>query len=148
VETRSGFTLIELLIVATIMGALAALAIPNFQRAAERARRVKAIGDITVIQQACQEYFLTNSIYPTSLAQVDWGGFVDPWGNPYRYLRVQGASPGQLRKDRFLVPINSDFDLYSSGPDGRSVAPLTAAASRDDIVRANDGGFVGVAQDF
>jgi general secretion pathway protein G len=109
---------------------------------------VKAIGDITVIGQACQEYFLTNSSYPTSLAQVGWGGFEDPWGRPYSYLRVQGASVGQLRKDRFLVPINSDFDLYSVGPDGQSLPPLNAARSRDDIVRANDGGFVGIAQEY
>jgi len=125
-EARSGFTLIELLIVAVILGALAALAIPNFQRVVERARVVKAIGDMTVIQQACQEYFLTNSSYPSSLAAVSWDGLLDPWGNPYRYLRVQGASIGQLRKDKFLVPVNSDFDLYSMGPDGASLPPLVA----------------------
>ena len=145
---QAGFTLIELLIVAVILGALAALAIPNFQRAVERARVVKAIGDITVIQQACQEYFLENSSYPTSLTQVGWDGLADPWGRPYEYLRVEGASVGALRKDRFLVPINSDFDLYSMGPDGASNPPLNAARSRDDIVRANDGGFVGIAEEF
>jgi general secretion pathway protein G len=55
---------------------------------------------------------------------------------------------GQARKDRFLVPINTDYDLYSMGPDGRSVAPLTANASRDDIIRASDGTFIGRACDF
>lgn len=54
----------------------------------------------------------------------------------------------QPRKDRFLVPINSDYDLYSMGADGRSVAPLTASMSRDDIIRANDGAFVGLAEDY
>ncbi len=34
------------------------------------------------------------------------------------------------------------------GPDGKSVAPLTAKASRDDIVRANDGKFIGEASDY
>jgi general secretion pathway protein G len=34
------------------------------------------------------------------------------------------------------------------GADGASVGPLTAAPSRDDIVRANDGGFVGLASEF
>jgi len=46
------------------------------------------------------------------------------------------------------VPINSDFDLWSMGPDGKSVPPLTAKASRDDIVRANDGTFYGWASDY
>jgi general secretion pathway protein G len=55
---------------------------------------------------------------------------------------------GQARKDRFLVPINSDFDLYSMGKDGRSVGPLTAQQSHDDIIRANDGGYYGLASNF
>jgi general secretion pathway protein G len=31
------------------------------------------------------------------------------------------------------------------GPDGQSEPPLTAAESKDDIIRANDGGYVGPA---
>ncbi len=46
------------------------------------------------------------------------------------------------------MPINSDFDLYSMGPDGRSVSPLTSSLSRDDIVRANNGRFVGTAASY
>jgi general secretion pathway protein G len=55
---------------------------------------------------------------------------------------------GQVRKDRNLVPINSRYDLYSMGADGRSVPPLTAQESRDDIIRANDGGYVGLAAGY
>lgn len=147
-DSRGGFTLIEMLIVAAIIGALAALAIPNYQRAVERARITRAIGDITVIGQAAQEYELDNSMYPPDLAAVGWAGARDPWGQPYQYLRVQGASVGQLRKDGFLVPINSDFDLYSIGPNGTTQPPLNTPASRDDIVRANNGGFVGLAAEY
>lgn len=55
---------------------------------------------------------------------------------------------GGARKDRFLVPINSDFDLYSMGKDGQSVGPLTAQKSHDDVIRANDGEFYGLAANF
>ena len=55
---------------------------------------------------------------------------------------------GQLRKDKNLVPINTDYDLYSKGPDGKSVTPLTANSSRDDIIRANNGAYVGEAEDY
>jgi general secretion pathway protein G len=34
------------------------------------------------------------------------------------------------------------------GPDGKSQKPFTAKASRDDIVRANDGGFFGSVSDY
>jgi general secretion pathway protein G len=54
----------------------------------------------------------------------------------------------KLRKDRFLVPLNTDFDLYSMGQDEDSKAPLTAEASHDDIIRANNGGFVGLAHKY
>ena len=56
--------------------------------------------------------------------------------------------PSQPRKDRFLHPINSDYDLYSMGKDGESMEPLTAQKSHDDVIRANDGSFVGLAVEF
>ncbi len=59
-----------------------------------------------------------------------------------------GGPPSQPRKDRFLHPINSDYDLYSMGKDGESVEPLTAQKSHDDVIRANDGSFVGLAVEF
>ena len=46
------------------------------------------------------------------------------------------------------APYRRQYDLYSVGPDGESVPPLTAKHSRDDIVMANDGGFIGVASDY
>jgi general secretion pathway protein G len=55
---------------------------------------------------------------------------------------------GKARKDRFLVPLNTDYDLYSDGPDGKTASPITAAPSQDDIIRASDGSYVGVAADF
>ena len=47
--------------------------------------------------------------------------------------------------DRFLAPINSTYDPYSMGEDGQTVPALTANSSKDGIVRANDGGFIGLA---
>jgi general secretion pathway protein G len=53
-----------------------------------------------------------------------------------------------MRKDRNLVPINSEFDLYSKGKDGDSRPPLPAKPSRDDVLIARDGAYVGLAKDF
>jgi general secretion pathway protein G len=52
------------------------------------------------------------------------------------------------RKDGFLVPINSDFDLYSMGPDRESKPTLSNPVSRDDIIRGADGAFYGLAEKF
>ena len=46
------------------------------------------------------------------------------------------------------MPVNSDFDLYSMGADGESSAPFTAKNSHDDVVRANNGAFIGLAEDY
>lgn len=70
---------------------------------------------------------------------------LDPWGSPYQYLKLLLKSKGKVCKDHNLVPSNSDYDLYSLGKDKQSVSPLTAKASNDDIIRANNGDFVGLA---
>jgi len=87
---------------------------------------------------------------PDDPATINFGNLLpltDPWGNPYRYLRLYNrpANQNNARKDHNLHPINSDFDLYSMGPDGQSNKPLQSQKSRDDIIRANDGAFVGKA---
>jgi len=66
-------------------------------------------------------------------------------------LSFAAAGPGwkgKARKDKFLVPLNSTYDLYSKGKDGQSKLPLTAKASKDDIIRASDGAFIGLASEF
>jgi len=54
----------------------------------------------------------------------------------------------KARKDGKLNPINSDFDLYSIGEDGKTTTPLRAPQSRDDVIRARDGAFLGLAAEF
>ena len=52
------------------------------------------------------------------------------------------------RKDRFGVVLNTDFDLYSRGKDRKSTDSISTPDSHDDILRANDGAFVGLASNF
>jgi general secretion pathway protein G len=142
-----GFTLIELLLAVAIAGVLASIAVPAVQAAIERARVARAIGDI----RALQTDITARDSLPGSLADLGRGAMLDPWGRPYVYLRIAGGSRramGQARKDRFLVPLNSDFDLYSVGPDGDSQPPITARPSQDDVLRANNGGFIGRASRY
>jgi general secretion pathway protein G len=144
---RRGFTLIELLSVMAIVGVLSALALPKYHDMAERAQVAKAIGDLRAIAIDVSGL----DTLPPSLAAISRGGMLDPWGNQYVYFpfpTTKKGHPAGARKDRFLVPINSAFDLYSMGKDGRSVAPLTAAHSRDDVIMANDGGFFGLARNY
>jgi general secretion pathway protein G len=132
-----------------IVMTIAAIAIPNLTAALDAARTAKAVGDIHTIGDQIQAFDLLNGRFPDSLADVGFGSFLDPWRNPYQYLNFADVNgKGKMRKDRFLVPINTNFDLYSMGKDGDSVPPLTAKASHDDIIWANDGSYVGLASDF
>jgi general secretion pathway protein G len=150
-SASAGFTLVELMAVVGIIAALAALAIPIYSDFLEKARRAVAISDIRLIAGAIEQHFDSDTGYPRSLADLGSGvPAADPWGNPYVYLPINilpAPNRGELRKDKNLVPLNSDYDLYSMGRDGRSQKPLTAAASRDDIVRAGNGSFIGIAKD-
>ena len=143
-----GFTLLEILFALAITAILAALAIPAFRGYQEKARATHAIVHMKSIEQEIGAYLAAAGTLPQSLADVGMHTLLDPWGNPYQYTNLGTAPPGAARKDKFLVPINSDFDLWSMGPDGRSVPPLTANASRDDVIRANDGTFYGLASAY
>lgn len=146
---QTGITLMELMIIVALVGLMAAVAVPAYSDYVDRARVSQAVSDIGTISLDIDRFRLSNGdALPADLAAVGHGETRDPWGNPYRYLAIPGANRGALRKDRNLVPINTDFDLYSSGPDGESAAPLTAAKSRDDIVRANNGNFIGKAEEY
>ena len=148
IRKHCGFSLIELLLVVAIIATLAAISTPIYTQALQRARSGRAIGDIKTLDIDIRLYQLATGKLPDSLADLG-RNLRDPWGHDYQYLSFDDAKgKGKMRKDRFLVPLNSDFDLYSMGPDGESVPPLTAAQSRDDIIRANDGGYVGLASDY
>ena len=47
-----------------------------------------------------------------------------------------------------MVPVNSDYDLYSMGADGDSQTPFTAEASQDDIVRCGNGSYIGLVSNY
>jgi general secretion pathway protein G len=144
-----GFTLIELLITMAIIVTIAAMAIPSLMTSINLAKIARSVGDIDTLEDEIALYQSINGVLPDDLSQVGYGGFLDPWGNPYEYLNhTNMKGNGKARKDRFLVPLNSDYDLYSDGQDGASVSPLTAKPSQDDIIRAGNGSYVGLASNF
>jgi general secretion pathway protein G len=147
-----GFTVIELLLIVAILGTLLVVALPGFQRMIDKGKISQACSDIAVMSNKISDHFMDYGQYPETLEELDYKKIYDPYGFPYEYLVIFGKKKseiqGKWRKDRFLVPLNYDFDLYSKGKDGDSQAPLTADASHDDIVRANNGRFIDIAYKY
>ena len=147
---HSGYTFVELLVTIIVLAILTAIAIPVGSNHIEKARIARTISEVRGLEKDIAAYKLKNGTLPETLNEVELGTIEDPWGNSYEYLKIEGAGKlkGKPRKDRFLVPVNSDYDLYSKGKDGESRAPFNSKMGRDDIVRANDGGYVGLASEF
>ena len=144
-----GFTVIEMMLTVAIVAVLALIAMSSYAKYRERIQTMEAVSDIASLGPLIAQYALDNNGYPNSLADIGRDTMRDPWGNPYKYLSHDtNSARGQWRKDHNIVPVNSDYDLWSSGKDGQSSPPLTAAPSRDDIVRANNGRFIGLASEF
>jgi len=144
-----GFTLVELLVVIAILGTISSIAIPGYKNYIEKARIVTAIAEIGILQKEIAGYEAANEVLPNTLNDIGRGNLLDPWVNPYQYLNFANVKgKGKMRKDHFLVPLNSTYDLYSMGKDGLSKTPLTANASHDDIIRANNGTYIGIASEY
>lgn len=150
IRRKRGFTLVELVLAVAIVAILSVLAAASYSKLMNSSDIDRAKSDLQTIAAAIERYSIKNRRYPESLSDLNGMDTLrDPWGNPYQYLNITThRGSGSIRKDHNLVPLNTDYDLYSMGADGRSTGPLTAQQSRDDILRANNGGFIGLASDY
>ena len=146
---QRAFSILEVMIALAVVAMLATIAIPSYRSYVLRVKVSAAVADISMIAQGIQRYDLQHAALPPDLAAIGYADMTDPWGHPYYYLPFDDLhGHGSQRKDKNLVPINTQYDLYSAGADGKTKTPLTARDSRDDIIRANDGHFIGLASDY
>lgn len=121
-KNKRGFTLIEVMLVVVIISILVTVVLPRLTGRTEQARISAARLQIETIGMALDSFELDNGRYPTTSEGLQalrtnagsskkWNGpylkkdiAQDPWGNNYAYV-----CPGTH---------NSDYDLYSNGPDG------------------------------
>lgn len=68
---NSGFTLIELLVVVVIIGILAAVAVPQYQKAVDKAKLTQAITLVNAIHKAQEVFYVTNGYYAAKLTDLD-----------------------------------------------------------------------------
>ncbi len=145
-----GVTLIEMMIAVAIVGILASIAVPSYYSWRDRARSRQAGQEMAAMAALIDRYAADNGgTFPDDLSVVGLNARTDPWGHAYEYtnLSATGAT-SRRRQDKNINPINSDYDLFSRGPNNDWQKQLDNAKSVDDIVRGRSGRFFGLASDF
>ncbi len=96
---KQGFTLIELLVVVLIIGILAGIALPNYQRVKEKTIMVEGVQIAKQVSEANMRYYLVRNEYAKDIADLD----IEFGGTPYVYKGIN-----RVETDNFIIaPIGS-----------------------------------------
>ncbi len=109
-KSNKGFTLIELLVVVLIIGILAAIAVPQYQKAVKKSRATEAIMNLKSIMQAQEIYYLANDTYTTNLNNLD----IKLGSDNYIYTCFNGSTIFCYARPRFTEQYY--FDLTKGYP--------------------------------
>ncbi len=85
---NKGFTLVEMVIVVVLIGILASIALPQYQKAAEKARSAEARTILGRIRSAEMAYYLEYDTYTNSLSnlKISAPGYTSPCTNANFYF--------------------------------------------------------------
>jgi general secretion pathway protein G len=107
---EGGFTLVELMIVMTIIGILAAIAIPSYIRAVQKAREAVLKEDLHTLRTAIDSYTVDKEKAPQSLDDLVQAG----------YLKTVPVDPMTSRNDTWMTGQSdtmTDIDETQGGMD-------------------------------
>ena len=127
-KSKKGFTLVEIMIVVVIIGLLAAMAIPAFQKVKESSIKSTLDNDARQLAAAANQYFLENDANTVTLAELVGPG-----------LYMESLSRGVTVTGPFTAGAGNTFTV--SHPNYQSGAAVTYSVDtgRDQAVGNNLG---------
>ena len=128
---NAGFTLIELLVVVLIIGILAAVAVPQYQKAVARSRIAAFLPIVKDLYEQKQMFYMSNGRYPANIDEMESippGFRADKNGSPFLY------GTGKLYQS-IWIPFNSStvIGLLENGTIGISFDGLCMARPSSDF---------------
>ena len=104
---KSGFTLIEVVIVIALISIISSVLVPAYEKAGERAKNVKLMSDLKVLDAAIVLYRVDNGKLPTTLKELE----------PEYISGVMSLRTPQTKSLEILDDIANDIKLINRNSD-------------------------------
>jgi general secretion pathway protein G len=116
---ESGFTLLELLVVMTIIGILAAIAVPALRDSPKRAREATLRGDLFTFRSVIDQYKGDKGMYPVDLAVLIKDGYMrkiplDPMTKASDWVVTMEEEPSEPEDPNAEPPVPGIVDVHSN----------------------------------
>ncbi len=118
-EAEAGFTLLELLVVMTIIGILAAIAVPALRDSPQRAREASLRGDLFTFRSVLDQYKGDKGVYPPDLQTLVKEGYMrripfDPMTKKEDWVLTMEEEPSEPDDPNAPPPQPGIIDVHSA----------------------------------